>query len=73
MKAHDHLDWPRLSYREQAKEGDEEAVRGNDGQTTSKSGLALNGISYSISIHSCGALPFHCLSNRRAVLRRNVY
>ena len=26
------------------KEGDEEADRGNDGKTTSKSGLALNGI-----------------------------
>ena len=42
---HDHLDWPRLSYREQFNEGDEEADRGNDGKTTSKSGLALNGIS----------------------------
>ena len=31
---------------EQFKEGDEEADRGNDGKTTSKSGLALNGISY---------------------------
>ena len=28
------------------KEGDEEADRGNDGKTTSKSGLALNGMSY---------------------------
>ena len=37
---------PRLSYREQIKERDEEADRGNDGKTTSKSGLALNGISY---------------------------
>ena len=37
--AHDHLDWPRLSYREQFKEGDEEADRGNDGKRTSKSGL----------------------------------
>ena len=36
---------PRLSYREQLKEGDEEADRGNDGKTTSKSGLAWNGIS----------------------------
>ena len=27
-------------------QGDEEAGRGNDGKTTSKSGLALNGISY---------------------------
>ena len=43
---HDHLDWPRLSYREQFKEGDEAADRGNDGKTTAKSGLALNGISY---------------------------
>ena len=42
----DHLDWPSLSYREQFKEGDEEADRGNDGKTTSKSGLALNGIHY---------------------------
>ena len=44
--SHDHLDWPRLSYREQFKEGDEEADRGNDGKTTSKSGLALNRTSY---------------------------
>ena len=44
--SHDHLDWPKLSYREQFKERDEEADRGNDGKTTSKSGLALNGISY---------------------------
>ena len=36
--------WPRLSYREQFKERDKEADRGNDGKTTSKSGLALNGI-----------------------------
>ena len=28
------------------REGDEEADRGNDRKTTSKSGLALNGISY---------------------------
>ena len=42
----DHLDWPRLSYREQYKEGGEEAEKGNDGKTTSKSGLALNGTSY---------------------------
>ena len=42
--SHDHLDWPRLSYREQFKEEDEEADSGNDGKTTSKSGLALNGI-----------------------------
>ena len=44
--SHDHLDWPRLSYREQFKEGDKEADRGNDGKTTSKSGLALKGIYY---------------------------
>ena len=36
------MDWPRLSYREQFKEGDEEADRGNDGKTTSKSGLAFD-------------------------------
>ena len=30
--SHDHLDWPRLSYTEQFKEGDEEADRGNDGR-----------------------------------------
>ena len=34
------------TYREQFKEVDKEADRGNDGKTTSKSGLALNGISY---------------------------
>ena len=44
--SYDHLDRPRLSYRKQFKEGVEEADRGNDGKTTSKSGLALNGISY---------------------------
>ena len=44
--SHDHLDWPRLSYREQFKEEDEEADRGNDGKTTSKSGLAFNGTSH---------------------------
>ena len=38
--SHDHLDGPRLSYSEQFNEGDEEADRGNDGKTTSKSGLA---------------------------------
>ena len=43
---HDHLDWPKLSYREQFKEGDDKADRGNNGKTTSKSGLALNGICY---------------------------
>ena len=26
--SYDHLDWPRLSYREQFKEEDEEADRG---------------------------------------------
>ena len=41
-----HLDWPRLSNWEQFKEGDEEADRGNDGKTTSKSEPALNGILY---------------------------
>ena len=40
------MDWPRLFYREQFKEGDKEADRGNDWKTTSKSGLALNGIPY---------------------------
>ena len=44
--SHDHLDWPRLSCREQCKEGEEEADRRNDGKTTPKSGLALNGTSY---------------------------
>ena len=44
--SHDHLDWQRLSYREQFKEEDEEADRGNDGKVTSKNGLALNGTSY---------------------------
>ena len=44
--SYDHLDWPRLSYREQFKEGDEEADSGNDGKTASKRGLALNGIYY---------------------------
>ena len=43
---HQSADWPRLSYREQYKEGDEEADRGNDGKTTSKSGLFWNGIYY---------------------------
>ena len=38
--------WPRLSYREQFKEEDEEADRGNDGKTTSKSGLAFHGTSH---------------------------
>ena len=42
----DHLDWPRLSYREQVKEEDEDEDRGNGGMTTSKSGLALDGTPY---------------------------
>ena len=48
--SHDHLVWPRLSCREQYKEGDEEADRENDGKTPSESGLALSGTSY------CGKL-----------------
>ena len=44
--SHDHLDCPRLSNREQFRKGHEEADRGNNGKATSKSGLALNGISY---------------------------
>ena len=39
-------DMPRVSYREQFKEGDEKTDRGNYGKTTSKCGLALNGISF---------------------------
>ena len=35
------MDWPRRSYRVQFKEEDEEADRGNDRKTTSKSGLIL--------------------------------
>ena len=35
-----------LCNSNQSKKGDEEADRGNDGKTTSESGLALNGISY---------------------------
>ena len=46
-RQHQRVDWPRLSFREQYKEGDEEVDRGNDGTKTSKSGLALNGTSYS--------------------------
>ena len=42
--SHDHLDWSSLSYGEEFKEGDEEADTGNDGKTTSKSGLGLNGL-----------------------------
>ena len=33
-----------MLFWEQFKEGDEEADKGNDGKTTSKNGLALNGI-----------------------------
>ena len=39
-RLHQRVDWPRLSYREEFKETDEEADRGNDGKTSSKSGLA---------------------------------
>ena len=39
-RQHQRMDWPRLSYREQFKEADEEADRGNDVKTSSKSGLA---------------------------------
>ena len=35
-----------IFYREQLKERDEEADRRHDGKTTSKSGMALNGIYY---------------------------
>jgi len=44
--SHEHLNWPRLSYREQYKDEDEETDRENDGKTTSKSGLALSGMTY---------------------------
>ena len=37
---------PDYPTRNSFKGGDEEADRGNDGETTSKSGLALNGIYY---------------------------
>ena len=40
----------RLANREQYKEGDREADRGNDGKTTSERGLALGGTAY------CGKL-----------------
>ena len=40
------MDWPRLSYSKQFKEGDEEEDKENDGKTTSKCGLALSGIPY---------------------------
>ena len=43
MKCYGHV---TRSYREQFKEEDEEADRGKVGKTTSKSGVALNGISY---------------------------
>ena len=48
VRAHHTIIWTGqdLSYREQFKDGDEEADRGNDGKATSMSGLALNGIYY---------------------------
>ena len=49
-RQHQRVDWPRLSYREQYKEGDEEADKGNNGKITPKSGLASTGTSY------CGKL-----------------
>ena len=55
-----HLDWPRLSNREQFKEEDEEADTGNDGKTTSKSGLALNGISYYGKLRTRGVEEAGC-------------
>ena len=45
-RQHQRVDRPRLSYREQFKGGDEEADKGDDGKTISKTGLALNEISY---------------------------
>ena len=57
---HDHLDWPRLSYREQLKDGDKEVDRGNNGKTTSKSRLALNGISYYGKLRMPGAEEAGC-------------
>ena len=44
--SHDHIHWPRLSYRKQFKDEYKEADRGNDGKTTSKRELGLNRISY---------------------------
>ena len=41
-----HLDWPRLSFREQYKEGDEESDRENDGKTTSEGGPAFGRTAY---------------------------
>ena len=62
---HDHLDWPRISYREQFKGWDEEADRGNDGKTTSNSGMTLNGI-YDYgkprTTRSGGSYPAICLA-----------
>ena len=50
LKWYGHVTRPsglsKTALQGQFKEGDEEADRGNDGKTTSKSGLALNGISY---------------------------
>ena len=46
VKAHSSYAYCDEEYDgEQFKEEDEEADRGNDGKTTSKSGLALNGTS----------------------------
>ena len=42
----DLLDWPRLSYREEFKEGDEEADRETMGRQHLRVDWALNGISY---------------------------
>ena len=33
-RQHQRVDWPRLSHREQLKEGDEEADIGKDGKAT---------------------------------------
>ena len=37
-----HLEWPRLSYRKQYKEGDDEADRGNDDNIKEWTGLEWN-------------------------------
>ena len=65
VTSQDHLAKPRLSHREQFKQGDEEADRGNDGKTTSTSGLALNGINY------CGK-PRSWLKKSPAVPQRSA-
>ena len=41
MKACGERDWPRQSYKEQFKEGDEEADRGNDGEDNIKEWTGL--------------------------------